>query len=191
MNEEFTPDAPSNRTSTVDQASEQPSPLKQKHAPELTHVTINPLPEGADSTVSVQHPDLNISRYLKAPRLANVKPNTVSYEQANAGVHINIPGSEKMRLGDTLVFYWGQNKSSTLIRLRDISKDSTVRVLCVSYDLIAQAQYGLVDVYYEVHRDEYLIGTSPAIRVTVNRDPAPARQRAQRRNGPSSPAVSA
>jgi hypothetical protein len=191
MNEEFTPGAPPNKNSTVEKASEQPTPLKQENAPELTLVSTNSHPEGADSTVSIQHPDLNISRYLKAPRLANVKPNTVSYEQANAGVHINIPGSEKMRLGDTLVFYWGQNKSSTLIRLRSISKDSTVRVLCVSYDLIAQVQYGLVDVYYEVHRDQYLIGTSPAVRVTVNRDPAPARQRPKRSNGPGSSTANA
>lgn len=185
MNEEFTPGTPSTINTTVDSASEQPSPPKSGSAPELTLVSNNPPPEGADSTVSTQHPDLNISRYLKAPKLANVKPNTVSYEQANAGVHINIPGSEKMRLGDTLVFYWGQNKSSTQIRLRTIDKDSTVRVLCVSYDLLAHVQYGLVDVYYEVHRDQYLIGTSPAVRVTVNRDPAPARQRQQQGNGPT------
>ena len=88
MNKEFTPYAPDNIDPAVDQASEQPSPLKQAHTPELTLVTTNPLPEGADSPVSVQHPDLNISRYLKAPRLANVKPNTVSYEQANARIHV-------------------------------------------------------------------------------------------------------
>lgn len=88
MNKELTRDAPSNTYSTTVQASEQPSPLKQEHASELTFVTFNALPEGPDFTVSIQPPDLNISRYLKAPRLANVKSNSVSYEQANARVHV-------------------------------------------------------------------------------------------------------
>ncbi|MCQ3002093.1 hypothetical protein NLO98_20290 [Pseudomonas syringae] len=107
MNEELTPHAPANIDPTVDQASEQPSPLKQEHALELKLVTINPLPEGADSPVSVQHPDLNISRYLKAPRLADVKSNTVSYEQANARVHV------KKTARHVLPVFWRLQRKAT------------------------------------------------------------------------------
>lgn len=180
MNKEFTVTAPLNPTVIVNPYSVQPSLTESGHPLKLKIVPINPPPEVTDSTVSIQHPELNISRHLKAPKLSHVKPNTVTYEQAHAGVDVNIPGSDKMRLGDILMFYWGQNKSSTQIHLRTITKDSTVRVLCVSYELIAHLQYGLVDVYYEVHRDQYLIGTSPAVRVTVNREPAPLKQRKQR-----------
>lgn len=187
MNEEFTANTPLNTTASTDLSSTQPSPPEPEPPLKLRLVPINPLPEVTDSTVSIQHPELNISRYLKAPKLSHVKPNTVTYEQAYAGVNVNIPGSDKMRLGDTLVFYWGQNKSSTQIHLRAINKDSTVRVLCISYDLLAHLQFGLVDVYYEVHRDQYLIGTSAAVRVTVIREPAPSRQKQQPGRGPSIP----
>jgi hypothetical protein len=187
MNKEFAVTTPSGTTVHVNQSSAHPSRPEPGHSFKLKLLPINPLPEVTDSTVSIQHPELNISRHLKAPKLSHVKPNTVTYEQAHAGVNVNIPGSDKMRLGDTLMFYWGQNKSSTRIHLRTITKDSTVRVLCISYELIAHLQYGLVDVYYEVHRDQYLIGTSPAVRVTVNREPAPPRKKQQTGSGPCSP----
>ncbi len=186
MNDAPTVNAPFNINTLMGPADLQPLPSEPGHLSKQKIVPINPLPQVTDDTVSIQHPELNISRHLKAPKLSHVKPNTVTYEQAHAGVNINIPGSEKMRLGDTLVFYWGQNKSSTRIHLRTIDKDSTVRVLCISYDFIAHLHYGLVDVYYEVHRDQQLIGTSPAVRVTVSSDPAPPKQRRTGR-GPGSP----
>jgi hypothetical protein len=188
MNESFTPDQPDNITPISGQPSVQHSPPEPEHAPGLkllskdvpppeteapeTAVSETAAPE-INSTSPSLHPVADISRHLKAPKLSNVKPNTISYEQAYKGININIPGSVQMRLGDTLMFYWGQNASSTRIHLRHITRDTTVRVLCVSYQLINEPQFGLVDVYYEVYRDDQLIGTSPAIRVTVNHEPTP------------------
>ena len=143
---------------------------ESEHSQELKLVP-NEMPPPDHASSPMLHPTVDISRQLKAPRLGNVKPNTVSYQQAHKGININIPGSAQMRFGDTLAFYWGSNKSSTQLHMRTINKDSTVRVLCISYDLLSDPQYGLVDVYYEVHRNGYLIGTSPTIKVTVHSDP--------------------
>lgn len=183
MNGTFTPDHPDNTTPISGQCGVQYLSPEPEHAPGLKLVSKDLPPPETESpetdtpdincTLPSVHPAADISRYLKAPKLSNVKPNTVSYEQAYKGININIPGSLQMRLGDTLMFYWGQNASSTLIHLRHITKDTTVRVLCVSYQLINEPQFGLVDVYYEVYRDDRLIGTSPAISVTVNGEPTP------------------
>lgn len=181
MNETFTHNTPLNITDIPVQPSAEPMLPESGNTRELKLVPNNvPAPQTKIS-MPMTYLALDISRHLKAPKLSNVKPNTVSYEQAHKGININIPGAAQMRFGDTLVFYWGTNKSSTQLHLRNISKDSTVRVLCISYQFISDPQYGLVDVYYEVHRDHQLIGTSPAVRVTVNRDPTPPatpRQRA-------------
>lgn len=173
MNETFNPDEIPNTTNKSDQPCIEPLSAESEHNREIKLVP-NDVPTKKDNDASpTLHPTVEISRQLKAPRLANVKPNTVSYQQAHKGVHINIPGSAQMRFGDTLVFYWGVNKSSTQIHLRTITKESTVRVLCISYEFLTYPQFGLVDVYYEVHRDKYLIGTSPVIRVTVHGEPTP------------------
>jgi hypothetical protein len=124
-----------------------------------------------DNPPVIQHPELNISRHLKAPRLPYVKPYVISHEQAQLGITVNIPGSAHMRFGDRLVFYWGRNRSSTTIHLRTIPRDTTVRVLCVAYPLINHPQYGPVDVYYEIIRGPFLIGTSQTARVVVKPEP--------------------
>lgn len=173
MNETFTPDETLNATNKSDQPHAQCLTAELEHHSELILVS-DDLPPTIDKPSSpALHPTVEISRQLKAPRLGNVKPNTVSFQQAHKGVSINIPGSAQMRFGDTLVFYWGANKSSTQIHLRTVTKDTTVRVLCISYGFLTYQQFGLVDVYYEVHRDQYLIGSSPVIRVTVQSEPTP------------------
>jgi hypothetical protein len=48
-------------------------------------------------------------------------------------------------------------------------------VLCIAYSFVSHVQYGLVDVYFEVYRRGKKIGTSPATRVIVQRDPAKQR----------------
>lgn len=126
-----------------------------------------------DNPPVIQHPELNISSHLKAPKLPYVKPYVISHEQAQLGITINIPGSAHMRFGDRLVFYWGRNRSSTTIHLRTITKDTTVRVLCVAYPLINHPQFGPVDVYYEIHRGPYRVGTSQTARVVVRPEGAP------------------
>lgn len=127
-----------------------------------------------DNPPVIQHPELNISRHLKAPRLPYIKPYVISHEQAQLGITVNIPGSTHMRFGDRLVFHWGRNRSSTTIHLRTITRDTTVRVLCVAYPLINHPQYGPVDVYYEIHRGPFRIGTSQTARVVVKPEPAPS-----------------
>jgi hypothetical protein len=125
----------------------------------------------------------DISDSLKAPFLPHVNPDAISYEQVHTGVCVHIPGSAKMLFGDELVFYWGVNSSSTPILLKHVNSNSVVRVLCVSYHFIGCVQYGLVDLYVEVYRDQHLIGTSPALVVTVNRNsPVTPRQRQRKRN---------
>lgn len=111
----------------------------------------------------------NISNTLKAPLLPNVNPQNISHAQAHAGISVHLPGSPLMEEGDTIVFHWGLNQSSTRI-LHAVGFSSTVRVLCVAYTFLAHVQYGLVDVYFEVFRRGKLIGTSPAALVTVNPD---------------------
>ncbi|WP_240500469.1 hypothetical protein [Pseudomonas syringae] len=125
----------------------------------------------------------DISDSLKAPFLPHVKPDAISYEEVHTGVCVHIPGSAKMLFGDELVFYWGVNSSSTPILLKHVNSNSVVRVLCISYHFIECVQYGLVDLYFEVYRDQQLIGTSPALVVTVNRNsPVTPRQRQRKRN---------
>lgn len=111
----------------------------------------------------------NISNTLKAPLLPNVNPNSISHAQAYEGIAVHIPGSPLMEEGDTIVFHWGLNESSTRV-LHAVGFSVTVRVLCVTYSFIAHLQYGLVDVYFDVLRNGKLIGTSPAVLVTVNSD---------------------
>jgi hypothetical protein len=130
---------------------------------------------------TLEFPD--ISSGLKPPVLPHVKPEAISYEQAHAGVGVHIPGSGLMQPGDELVFYWGVNSSSTTILLNTVTANSTVRVLCISYHFIECVQYGLVELYFEVYRDQHLIGTSPALMVTVNRNVSvTARQQQRKRN---------
>lgn len=123
----------------------------------------------------------NISNTLKAPLLPNVNPESISHAQAHAGICVHLPGSPLMEEGDTIVFHWGLNQSSTRI-LHAVGFSSTVRVLCVAYNFIAHIQYGLVDVYFEVFRCGKLIGTSPAALVTVNPDES---KKARKRNAGS------
>jgi len=125
----------------------------------------------------------DISNSLKAAFLPHVKPDAISYEEVHTGVCVHIPGSAQMLFGDELVFYWGVNSSSTPILLKHVNSNSVVRVLCISYHFIECVQYGLVDLYFEVYRDQHLIGTSPALVVTVNRNsPVTPRQRQRKRN---------
>lgn len=113
----------------------------------------------------------NISNTLKAPHLPGVDPANISHDQAYAGISVHIPGSPLMEEGDTIVFHWGMNQSSTRI-LHAVGFSSTVRVLCIAYNFIQHLQFGLVDVYFEVFRRGKRIGISPATLVTVNRDGA-------------------
>lgn len=172
MNETFNPDVALNKSNLPDLGIELITPLS-RHATGLEHLPREQHQSEMDSILPPPRPVVDISRHLRAPKLSNVKPNTVTFEQAYSGVNVNIPGSVQMRMGDTLVFQWGTIRSSTRLHLRKITKDSTVRVLCVSYEFITEPEYGLLEVFYEVHRDEQLIGTSPVIKVTVKGDPTP------------------
>jgi hypothetical protein len=116
----------------------------------------------------------DISNTLQAPRLPNLDPQNISHAQAWAGICIHIPGSPRMAEGDTIVFHWGLNRSSTRI-MHAVGMNATVRVLCIAYSFVSHVQYGLVDVYFEVYRRGKKIGTSPATRVIVQRDPAKQR----------------
>ncbi|KOP55119.1 MULTISPECIES: hypothetical protein [Pseudomonas syringae group] len=123
----------------------------------------------------------DISDTMKPPVLPGIDPEAISEEQAYAGITIHIPGSVKMCWGDEIRFYWGKNLSSTTLFHR-VGKDSIVRVLCVSYNFTPYIQFGLVDLYYELYRDNRLIGTSPVLRVNVNYSaPATSRQRQRKR----------
>lgn len=184
MNETFTPDTQPNIADKPADTGAEPLPSDLGHTPELKLVPDDAPESGINTSVHTSHPTVDISRHLKAPRLSNVKPNTVSYDQAHKGININIPGAAQMRFGDTLVFHWGQNESSTQLLLRNITRESTVRVLCISYELITHAHYGVVDVFYEVHRDHQLIGTSPVVKVTVNGEPSPPAAPRQTQKGP-------
>jgi hypothetical protein len=125
---------------------------------------------------------LDISSDLKAPVLPNSNPAAISYEQAHAGVTIHIPGSPHMRCGDVIVFYWGLHKSVSHL-YQDANNASVVRVLCITYNFLPHAQYGLVDLYYEVHRCDRVIGRSPTLRVTVNYfNPTTPKQRQRKRS---------
>lgn len=125
---------------------------------------------------------LDISQSLQAPRVPNVNPDAITYEQAHAGVNVHIPGSPQMRCEDVIVFYWGLHRSDSVLHQESIG-ESVVRVLGISYNYLPHAQYGLVDLTYEVRRGGVLIGTSPTLRVTVNYSaPTTPRQRQRKRS---------
>lgn len=127
-------------------------------------------------------PLLDISTSLKAPVLPNVNPDAISYEQAHAGVSVHIPSSPLMQLDDVIVFYWGLHRSVTTL-YHDPGKNSVARVLCMTYNFLPHAQYGLLDLYYEVERDDQVIGRSPLLRATVNYStPVTPRQRQRKRS---------
>ncbi|MCF5735548.1 hypothetical protein GIV17_15200 [Pseudomonas syringae] len=127
------------------------------------------------------HLPSDISDTLKAPVLPDIDPDSISHEQAHAGITIHIPGSVKMCWGDEIRFYWGKNLSSTTLFHR-VGENSVIRVLCISYTFTPYIQYGLVDLYYEIYRDHRLIGTSPVLRVNVNYAvPVTSRQRQRKR----------
>lgn len=187
MDDKFSNDKPLNIPEPTDDLSEQCSELAPKYIPDLkagpTEV-LEPEPddESSDefSKPPIRHPSLDISRSLRPPKLAHVRPHSITYEQAHGGINVQIPGTSAMHYNDALVFYWGLNKSSTRLLLRTVNKQTTVRVLCVSYDLMTHLHYGPVEVYYEVHRGPYLIGISPTLHVTVGDGPTPPKPTRQR-----------
>ncbi|HEX8592238.1 MAG TPA: hypothetical protein VF682_02985 [Pseudomonas sp.] len=159
MNDTFSNNGSSNETKETNKATpDTPSPTPL-NAPEL----------------------LDISHDLKAPFLPNLESDVISHEQVHIGVGIHLAGSALMLPGDELVFYWGVNSSSTTLLLNNITSSSTVRVLCITYHFIEVPQYGVVDLYFEVYRDQYLIGTSPALMVTVNRNTSVTPRQRQRK----------
>ncbi|MEE4340188.1 hypothetical protein V2J66_01030 [Pseudomonas alliivorans] len=125
-------------------------------------------------------PPSDISDTLKPPQLPHVNPDAITQEQVFAGIVIHIPGSIKLCEGDVIFFYWGRNISSTQVYHR-VGANSIVRALCLSYHFMAEPQYGLVDLYYEIHRENQLIGTSPALKVTVNYSPPLTPKQRQRK----------
>lgn len=125
---------------------------------------------------------LDISASLKPPMLPNVNPDAISHDQAHAGVTVHIPGSAQMRCDDVIVFYWGLHKSVSSL-YQDAAENSVVRVLCITYHFLPHAQYGLVDLYYQVQRCGIVIGTSPVLKVMVNySSPTTPKQRQRKRS---------
>jgi hypothetical protein len=110
---------------------------------------------------------LDISSSLRPPILPNVNPDAIRYDEAHAGVTIHIPGSPSLRCDDVILFYWGLHKSESVL-YQDPADSSVVRVLCITYNFLPHAQYGLVDLHYEVQRNGVIIGKSPMIRVNVH-----------------------
>ncbi|CAM3106579.1 hypothetical protein BZK31_05860 [Pseudomonas floridensis] len=149
-----------------------------EHASQVEEV---PPPYPKDTPVSVVHAPSDISDTLKPPILPNVNPDAITQEQAFAGISIHIPGSVKLCEEDVIFFYWGRNVSVTTIYHR-VGANSIVRVMCLSYNFLTYLHYGLVDLYYEIYRDKKLIGTSPALKVTVNHAvPVTLKQRQRKR----------
>jgi hypothetical protein len=173
MDEQFSKPAPDNKSDNKPTCATELKPVAH-HWPD------NPL---AMATHWPPVPD--ISHDLRAPVLPNANPDAISHEEAHAGVSIHLPGSSLMQYGDTLMFYWGLNDSSTQLRLNHVTAGSTVRVLCISYHFINYVQYGLVDLYFEVYRNHQRIGTSPTLRVTVNRYAPPTKRQLQRKRSMS------
>lgn len=193
MDDNSSDDKPLNKPESIADLSAQCSEIAPKYVPDLnTGPAEVPEPASDDESDNevrdppIWHPKLNISRSLKPPKLAHVRPHSITYEQAHGGINVQIPGTTAMHFNDVLVFYWGLNKSSTRLLLRSITKQSTVRVLCISYDLMTHLHYGPVEVYYEVHRGPYLMGISPILHVTVGEDPTPpkaTRPRGRKKKG--------
>lgn len=180
MDDNSSDDKPLHIPESMADLSEQCSELATEYVPDLNAGPVEvPEPETDDesdtevSSPPIRHPKLDISRNLKPPKLAHVRPHSITYEQAHGGINVQIPGTAAMHFNDVLVFYWGLNKSCTRLLLRSINKQTTVRVLCISYDLMTHLHYGAVEVYYEVHRGPYLVGVSPILHVTVGEDPTP------------------
>ncbi|RMQ41652.1 hypothetical protein ALQ04_00503 [Pseudomonas cichorii] len=124
----------------------------------------------------------DISASLKTPLLPNVKHNIITHEQIHAGVSIHIPHSPLLQRDDLIVLHWGLHQLSTPL-LHPLGKGGIVRILCITYNFIPHAQYGPVDLYYEIHRSGDLIGTSPTVRVTVNKHLSVTdKQRRRKRN---------
>ncbi|KTB87093.1 hypothetical protein ACTAB9_19140 [Pseudomonas syringae] len=138
-----------------------------------------PLQESTYQKMTSEHIPSDVSDTLKPPILPDNGDAAVSHEQVHTGVVVHIPGSVKMCCGDEIRFYWGKNLSTTTLFHR-VGENSVIRVLCVSYDFVPHAQYGLVDLYYELYRDHRLIGTSPTLRVNVKHS-MPANSRARQR----------
>ncbi|WP_406641321.1 hypothetical protein [Pseudomonas californiensis] len=168
-------------------SEENPDTTSAINPPEETPTTTRTetvIAESASTYLSTYTPlePSDISDTLKQVVLPNVSPDAISHEQAHAGVSVHIPGSVKLCQEDVIVFYWGKNVSSTTLFHR-VGGNSIVRVLCISYNFIPFIQYGLIDLYYEVFRDERLIGTSPVLRVNVNYSaPVTPRQRQRKRS---------
>ena len=183
MDDKFSDDKPLNKPKPKGELSEHCSEARPHYAPSaesadnsetaVPELQSTMVPDDETSDPPVWHPEVNISRSLKAPKLAHVRPNSITYEQALNGINVQIPGTPAMKFGDNLVFYWGLNKSSTKLLLPSINKQTTVRVLCISYSLMNHQHFGQVELYYEVHRGPFLVGVSPKTRVTVGDGPTP------------------
>ncbi len=138
------------------------------------------LPPANEHTSLPGQPDISSS--LKAPILPGINSDAIAWEQIHAGISVHIPYSPLMQREDLIVFHWGLYQSSTPL-LHPLGNSPVVRILCITYNFIPHAQYGPVDIYYEIHRANHLIGTSPILRVTVNKHaPLTSRQRRRKRN---------
>ena len=156
-------------------------PPDERPKEDAANVVEEPAAAYAESKPAVAAmPPSDISDTLKPPQLPHVNPDAITQEQVFAGIVIYIPGCVKLCEGDVIFFYWGRNVSSTQVYHR-VGANSIVREMCLSYHFMAEPQYGLVDLYYEIHRENQLIGTSPALRVTVNYSPPLTPKQRQRK----------
>lgn len=104
---------------------------------------------------------------LKLPVLPDVNPDAIRYEQAYAGVTVHIPGSPHIRRDDMILFHWGQHVMEAPSQPEPADSD-VARVVCITYHYLPHAQYGIVDLFYEVQREGVIIGESPILHVNVH-----------------------
>ncbi|MFJ4145347.1 hypothetical protein [Pseudomonas sp. NPDC089734] len=124
----------------------------------------------------------DLSNALERPLLPGINSDAISHEQVHAGISVHIPYSPVMQPDDLIIFYWGRHQTSTPIRQQD-TENTIAGILCITYNLITHVQYGLVELYYEIHRADQLIGTSPLLRVTVSHHaPVTSKQRQRKRS---------
>ena len=94
--------------------------------------------------------------------------NFIDYQDALAGVDVNIPASPFLKDGDLIILHWGAEKLGPVPINPDDLGEPVVLIFEVQFETIELAQNGLRQVKYEVLRDGQVVGLSDNRDIPVN-----------------------
>lgn len=104
---------------------------------------------------------------LPAPIIDQADDGVISNADAKQSVSVDIPAYDDVRPGDEITLYWGVNNLPVQTVIAGDENENPIFIILVDYATVALTPDGNVDVYYVVHRNTLLFGTSAVTTVSV------------------------